>query len=504
MNPGVLLAFVLIIGIPLLGVVILVALSMVRHSHQAALPRGMVWFLHLLGWGMFGGGGLVVVGLLAIQMLHITVGEFQTGDLPPAIIVLLVGVLVAAAGVVQIAIAIGLSRPLTVQNQSLLQRNLSILRILGWTFIALPLMFVGVIFIFVPILFGAAGLGIWTHHRRAQQGSLLWLLAIAVEKKMPLIEEIEAYADSLWGLRRRKTQELAERLREGIPLPQALEELPGLVPNSAVLAAYTGASSGTLAQSLRDAAVRHASSLDPSPVASSVSGFIIYCCSILVITQVIVGFQIYYIVPKLKRIFEDFSTELPAVTQALLAVSDTMSAFFLLFIPILALPSGLLLLMGVSYCLGWSNLRIPVVTRRFPRTDSPWILRILAQTVVAGRALVDGLRTLSAHHPRSHIRGRLSRTVQFVEGGEDAWHALESEGLINGREVAVITAAQRAGNLPWALNELADSMERRQTLRLLTAFELARPFVVIAIGAVVAFVCIGFFSPLIKLLNDLS
>ena len=75
----------------------------------------------------------------------------------------------------------------------------------------------------------------------SRRGALLWVLAIAVEKQLPLVPVLEAFADDSRGLWRTRTLELAAALRSGVSLPDALQELPGVVPHSAVLAARVGA-----------------------------------------------------------------------------------------------------------------------------------------------------------------------------------------------------------------------------------------------------------------------
>ena len=49
----------------------------------------------------------------------------------------------------------------------------------------------------------------------------------------------------------------------------------------------------------------------------------------------------------------------------------------------------------------------------------------------------------------------------FVRGG-DCFQLLCRNGLVNSREAAAPVSAERAGNLAWALEGIADNIERRQ------------------------------------------
>ena len=70
--------------------------------------------------------------------------------------------------------------------------------------------------------------------------------------------------------------------------------------------------------------------------------------------------------------------------------------------------------------------------------------------------------------------------------------------------LALIEAAQRVGNLPWALREIADVREKRYIFRVDTLVQLFRPVPIIAIGLFVGWVCVAMFMPVVKLVNDLS
>jgi type II secretory pathway component PulF len=82
------------------------------------------------------------------------------------------------------------------------------------------------------------------------------------------------------------------------------------------------------------------------------------------------------------------------------------------------------------------------------------------------------------------------------------WQVLHSAGFLRRGEVAVLEAAERVGNLGWALRGVADSVERRTDQRLRIFRELVRPVGLLMAGSVVAVFVIGMFLPLVKLLSE--
>ena len=112
-----------------------------------------------------------------------------------------------------------------------------------------------------------------TSARRAKQGHLLWLLAIAVRRKQPLPPLLESFGKSLSGnqafsiwrfvgfLRRSRFRThihtLADRLRDGLSLPDALSDASGLLPRTTLATIRAGHESGCLPESLDRAARQH-------------------------------------------------------------------------------------------------------------------------------------------------------------------------------------------------------------------------------------------------------
>jgi type II secretory pathway component PulF len=129
-------------------------------------------------------------------------------------------------------------------------------------------------------------------------------------------------------------------------------------------------------------------------------------------------------------------------------------------------------------------------------------LRSLGLAVDGGRPLQTALAVLAARHPDRTFRRRIAQVEESVALGVGCWQSLRSVGLLRSGEMALLEAAQRVGNLGWALRGVADSMERRSEQRTRIVVELLRPVGLLTAGTVVAFFVIGMFLPLVKILSD--
>ncbi len=338
----------------------------------------------------------------------------------------------------------------------------------------------------------------------ARQGALLWVLAISAEKQLPLVDEIEALAEDSRGQWRGKLHDLADLLKAGISLPDALEQIPGILPPNVLLAARVGAESGTLGPALRLAAAAFTKRQETIP--SSSRGVFVYLCALLCCMVLVVSFIMYYIIPKFKKIFEDFDTELPGLTIGVINLSEVFVEYFYLFLPVLLFLAWVATTLHVAALTRTIPTAGPfrLLSALLPRLYVPDILRNLVLVIEGGRPLAGAVSTMAQSHSQRSLRLRLIQVEEDLNQGDDCWQSLIEAGLLRHGEAAVLAAAQRAGNLPWALRETARSIERRLEFRFAVLLELVRPVLLLGVGILVATFVVGMFMPLIKLLNDLS
>jgi type II secretory pathway component PulF len=112
--------------------------------------------------------------------------------------------------------------------------------------------------------------------------------------------------------------------------------------------------------------------------------------------------------------------------------------------------------------------------------------------------------TLAGTYPQANIRRKLSYVGVDIHRGGDWCESLRRHGLIKRADMAVLKAAQRVGNLPWAMHEMADSNRRRLAYRLNALVQLAYPPVIICVGLIVMFIVVALFYPLITLIQRLA
>ena len=135
------------------------------------------------------------------------------------------------------------------------------------------------------------------------------------------------------------------------------------------------------------------------------------------------------------------------------------------------------------------------------RLDSAAIFEALALVAQRQRPLPEGLEILARWYPKPSIRLRLVRALENLKAGADWCASLAGQGLMTRADRAVLQAAQRVGNLPWALREMADSSRRRMAYRLQVLVQILFPVVIGLYALTVGIIVVAYFLPLVTLIQ---
>jgi type II secretory pathway component PulF len=402
--------------------------------------------------------------------------------------------------------------------------------VLLWTWVTLGMMTIPFAVIGLMVMTITSGF-VLARLRTARQDALLSILAIAAERGLPLGPAIAAFADQFRGAAHRRVMSIAAEIDAGMPLPDALEgpdphaerdphkPLRQLVwgrlgeqvyveargrsraaTRDTVLLARVGNDTGHLARALRLAGE---SRLNRIAAWSAVTSRLAYLLMVMLVAEGISAFMLYFVVPKLEAIFLDFNVQMPQVTLFTLQVSR-WAIRFAPIVDIFVLAQILLLLyIPFSYS-GWMNYRLPIFDRLLVRRHAALVLRALSVAMEGDRPIAPGLQTLAEHYPTRWVRRRLAKVLTDVRLGGDWIESLLRARLIRRTDAEVLASAASVGNLAWACRELAATAERRQNLRMQVLIQALTPLVVILLGVAVALLCLGYFLPLVMLIERLT
>ncbi|HET6324571.1 MAG TPA: type II secretion system F family protein [Planctomycetaceae bacterium] len=476
-----------------LGVAMIATASIASNRQMNAGSRLIDGLLRVIGRGSFALGLWAIVCSLGAR-LYVKGGiKFDLATILIYVAALAYSVLILSGGWLQSRVATALLFPPPIAEQRRVEYRITLLRGIGWTLAIMPFGPLAAVYFLLAAFFGGAV--------RVQQESLLLILAVAMRTHAPLSEECEALADASRGRFRRRLRQLASRLRRGDRLSDALRAIPGLAPAATVTALRLAEDMGNVTEVANQEALRFRRREESRLEGRfSMAGLTFYVFSFFVLAAAVICFLIYWVEPRFGAIFRDFNSPVPAPTRALVDAQALLFDYWFLIVAACfgTIVWGLYVLLHRG---GWSGLNWSVASSVYPRLQTPGVLRSLAQTVVCHQPLSLGVQALEVHHPHRGIRNRMRRLREQIVRGNNGFQPLADAGLLSGREADALACAERAGNLAWVLESLADNIERRHRSFQESVVETVQPAVIAAIGLLVLAICVGIFYPIIQLIQ---
>ena len=330
-------------------------------------------------------------------------------------------------------------------------------------------------------------------------------LTQVIRTGLPLESGLIALAEqSRSGTTRTALIELSRQLEQGVPLGDAIRDSSARLPRVMGVLVEAGLESGRL-----DSVMQY--SVEQSQRAASLRqqmwASLSYPLFLIWVAISICGFILMMIVPKFTKIFDDFGTELPGLTIALIRFQGLLSTFGwfpLIFFVLITI--GIVIL---GFTLGdtklgqrWST-SIPLIGAVFRLATLAEFCQILAVLIEAGLPFSKSLRFASRASDDRWLARHTDQLADEIDAGNSPDSAATLADLPNSLR-QVFRHANSEKIIVDALRGLSDVYAARCTVGARLVIAVAEPFAVILVMGFASTTAIAIFLPLIKLLNDLS
>ena len=296
-----------------------------------------------------------------------------------------------------------------------------------------------------------------------------------------------------------------EDVESGSTLSEAMAKQPKAFDNLYVNMVKAGEAGGALEIILQRLAEfkERAESLK-----RKVKGAMIYPCAVITVATLIVGFIMYWIIPKFKKIFDDFGTELPPMTKMLILFSDSVVNYWYLG-PVI--PFALWLMIKIikknktgAYVVDWLSLRIPLLGMIFRKSIIARTCRTLGTLIASGVPILEALAITRDTAGNAVFYKAYEHIIAAIREGESMAVPLRETRTVDEIVVNMVDVGEETGALDNMLYKVSDVFDEEVSVLVEGLVNLLEPLMVVILGLIVGFIVIALFMPLIKLLNDLS
>ena len=279
---------------------------------------------------------------------------------------------------------------------------------------------------------------------------------------------------------------LREAVRQGKSLSRALADAPG-IPAVAVGLVRAGEDAG-LDFALEEAAKQLEREAD---LAGQLQAALTYPAILLLVGLGTIGVLVLTVLPRFVSLLGDAGSALPTTTRLMLDLSAGVRAWW----------PGLLMGALAGAVLGWRWLTSAPGHEALLRLPAVGPLRLALATARSAKALgallATGAPALRALDVAADAAGdlavgaRLRRAMDRVRTGGGLAAALTAERAMDPQVLELAQVGDESGRLPELLGHGAALAESRATRALQQAVKLVEPLLILAMGAMVAFVALA-------------
>ncbi len=363
-------------------------------------------------------------------------------------------------------------------------------------------------------------------------------LSILQDAGLPILRSLKILQEqSRPGAMKNALIDVCDEIEGGSTLSEAMAKVPKAFNRLYVNMIKAGEAGGALEVILQRLAEfqERAESLK-----RKVKSALVYPIAVVLFASGILAFILIRIVPSFKKIFLDFKTDLPKVTQILMKVSDFVVIYWYL-LPAIPITVWLLIKLVRKFKAGrygWDlfMLKIPVFGQLMEKNIIARTVRTLGTLVASGVPILEALHIAKETAGNSVFENLYQKVYESIREGESIAKPLKdnskpgfdiialcfwfvfiggpigvllylsrmNQRIVDDMVVNMVDVGEETGELDTMLYKVADTYDEEVAVLTESLMSLMEPILIIVLGGMVGFIVIAIFMPLITLITKLS
>ena len=362
-------------------------------------------------------------------------------------------------------------------------------------------------------------------------------LSILQDAGLPILRSLKILADMQKpGRLKYSLEDVCDEIEGGSTLSEAMSKSPKAFDRLYVNMIRAGEAGGALEVILRRLSefMERAEALR-----RKVKGAMVYPIVVVSVAVGILTFIMIKIVPQFKKIFDDFGTTLPPMTEFLINVSN-LAVNYWWAIP--AIPFGFnLIIKGIKKIpygrFGWDlfTLKMIIFGQLVEKNIVSRSARTLGTLLGAGVPILEALNITRSTSGNMMFEQMFQKTSDSIRDGNSIAKPLKEysvppfnavamlfwtlfvpgigallymgkykQPVVDDLMINMVDVGEESGELDTMLYKVADTFDEEVSVLTESLTSLMEPLLIIFLGGAVGFIVIALFLPLIKLINDLS
>lgn len=334
--------------------------------------------------------------------------------------------------------------------------------------------------------------------KSADLSALFWQLTTMLEGGIPITTALETIGDDVDNLRLRQVlRHILGRIQKGQTFSDSLAEFPDVFNKLTCAIIMAGETGGSLPESLRRVA-EYFDSRDN--MKKKIQAAMAYPAFVLIFVILIMVFIMTFIIPRFKKVFEQFGGQLPAFTRGFMGFYEFVRGNILFLIGAIAILVISVVFMsktekGHRFLCRFS-LRFPLLGKILSHSFVATFCKTMSTMVASGVSVLEVFDILSVMTSNDVIKSAIVSSRERIVQGANISTSLGSSGFFPNLVVKMMQVGEESGSMSRVLDRTADYYERKVDTSIRTVMNLLEPIMIVSVGAIVLVVVLALYLPI--------
>ncbi|MCA0403180.1 MAG: type II secretion system inner membrane protein GspF [Proteobacteria bacterium] len=287
---------------------------------------------------------------------------------------------------------------------------------------------------------------------------------------------------------------------EGYGLAEAMSEFPHSFPELYRATVSAGEQTGHLDLVLNKLADY---TENQQQTKQKIQQALIYPVLMIVVSTLIIGFLLAYIVPKIIEVFSSSGQELPLMTKILISLSDFIKQDGLYIVGLLALSIFAFKksLANIKIKRYWHQflLKIPLFSYLLKSTNVARYIHTFSILFAAGVNVLETMKVSASVLNNEIMKEAFNKAAIQVKEGSSISSALKRTEFLSPMTIHLITSGEKSGQLSSMMERAASHLDLEVKRIIDTGLTLLEPLIILFMGAFVLFIVLATLLPIFSM-----
>ncbi|MNK84358.1 Type II secretion system protein F [compost metagenome] len=325
--------------------------------------------------------------------------------------------------------------------------------------------------------------------------------ATLINAGIPVVDSLKILSEGLRpGLLKEAGAQVKVSIESGRSLADSMALVPSVFDKLYVNMIQAGEEAGILDGILQ----RLASYMEKSEkIKGQVKGAMVYPCVIIAVAFLVIAGILVFIIPKFMEFFSQAGKEPPALTMAVVSLSNSLTQNWQMWLGILIV--GPILISQYLKTDDGKNtfdrfiLMAPVFGEVVQKSSIARLTRTLSTLLSSGVGLIEAIEIAAKTSGNIVIEQALIRCKDSVTQGRPFASPLGKEKAFPEMVVQMIAIGEQSGTLDVMLGKIADFYEDEVETAVKTMTSLIEPLLMVFLGGIIAVLVIAMYLPIFNM-----